>query len=208
MARVSGPMMSVDASGKFGGSMVFAKWKGRNYVRQLVTPGNPKSAKQSGVRAMMGFLANAWAALTAGIKDDYDAIATSRSISAFNAYVSENLARWQLSKPPAQAYPAGEATSGCAITSAPLTGHVGYATAVVTPAANSNIWGVIVYRDTAEITAPGWANAVQVIFRDDVTAFTVTDAPLDAGTYHYRFAAFNTDGVLGTVLADATVVVT
>jgi hypothetical protein len=201
-------MFSLDASGKFGGSVVFAKWKGRNYARQLVVPMNPKSAKQSGVRGMMQFLAQAWAALGAGTKDDYDDLATAKAISAYNAYIGENLARWQLSKAPSQAYPPPEASGACVITSAPLTGHAGYVSAVVTPAANADIWGVIVYRDTAEITTPSWANAVAVIPRDDVTAFTFTDSPLEAGTYHYRFAQFNVDGVLGTVLADADVVVT
>jgi len=200
--------MSVDASGKFGGSMVFAKWKGRNYVRELVTPMNPKAPKQTGVRSMMQFLATVWKAKVAPKWTGYEAEAVARAISEFNAYVSQNLARWQLSKAPSQIYPAAEASGGCVITSAPLTGHAGYATAVVTPATNANIWGVIVYRDTAEITAPSWANAVAVYFRSGVTAHTFTDAPLEAGTYHYRFAQFNTDGVLGTVLADATVVVT
>ena len=38
--------MSMDASGKFGGAIVFSKWKGRNVVRQLVIPSNPNSAGQ------------------------------------------------------------------------------------------------------------------------------------------------------------------
>ena len=46
MAKVSGPLMSMDASGKFGGAIVFSKWKGRNVVRQLVVPANPNSAGQ------------------------------------------------------------------------------------------------------------------------------------------------------------------
>jgi len=200
-------MMSVDASGKFGGSMVFAKWKGRNYVRQLVTPKNPKAAKQTGVRSMLAFLAPLWTGLSAPNKATYDDLAIAKAISAFNAYVGENLARWQINKPPAKAYPAAELTSGCAITTAPLTGHENFVTAVVTPATNANIWGVIVYRDTATITAATWANAVDVIFCAGVTAFTWTDSPLEAGTYHYRFAQFNIDGVLGTVLADASITV-
>ena len=208
MARLSGPMFSLDASGKFGGSTVFAKWKGRNYARQLVIPKNPKAAKQVGCRVMYSFLAKAWKALTAPNKATYYDLAIADQISTFNAYMSKNLARWQLSKPPAQAYPAAEATGGCVITTAPLTGHAGYATAVITPATNANIWGVAVYRDTVAITDPSWANCVGIVFRSGVTAFTFTDSPLEAGTYHYRFAQFNTDGVLGTVLADASVVVT
>ena len=47
MAKVTGPLMSMDASGAFGGALVFGKWKGRPTVRQLVTPSNPKSANQT-----------------------------------------------------------------------------------------------------------------------------------------------------------------
>jgi hypothetical protein len=36
----------MDASGKFGGTLVFSKWKGRNVVRQLVIPANPNSTGQ------------------------------------------------------------------------------------------------------------------------------------------------------------------
>lgn len=47
MAKVTGPLMSMDASGGFGGTLVFGKWKGRPTVRQLVIPANPKSANQT-----------------------------------------------------------------------------------------------------------------------------------------------------------------
>lgn len=40
----------MSASGKFGGAMVFAVNKGRNIVRQLVTPANPKTVAQLAVR--------------------------------------------------------------------------------------------------------------------------------------------------------------
>lgn len=50
MAIVSGPLMSMDASGAFGGTLVFTKWKGRPVVRQLVTPSNPQTADQVAAR--------------------------------------------------------------------------------------------------------------------------------------------------------------
>ena len=50
MAKVSGPLMSMDASGKFGGALVFGKWKGRNVVHQLVTPANPMTTAQEAAR--------------------------------------------------------------------------------------------------------------------------------------------------------------
>lgn len=46
MAKVTGPLMSMDASGKFGGAMVFSKWNGRNTVHKLVTPSNPNTSGQ------------------------------------------------------------------------------------------------------------------------------------------------------------------
>lgn len=57
MAKVSGPLMSMDASGSFAGAIVFGKWKGRNVVRQLVTPSNPQTAAQTAVRNAMRVLA-------------------------------------------------------------------------------------------------------------------------------------------------------
>lgn len=50
MAKVTGPLMSMEASGAFGGALVFGKWKGRPTVRQLVIPSNPKSAGQMTAR--------------------------------------------------------------------------------------------------------------------------------------------------------------
>ncbi len=50
MAKVSGPLFSLEASGSYGGAVVFAKWKGRQYVRQLVTPSNPRSLGQETAR--------------------------------------------------------------------------------------------------------------------------------------------------------------
>lgn len=67
MAKVSGPLMSMDASGKFGGTLVFGKWKGRPTVRQLVRPSNPQSANQQTARNAMRVMAvgQAWANSTA-----------------------------------------------------------------------------------------------------------------------------------------------
>lgn len=50
MAKVQGPLFSMGASGSFGGALVFATWKGINYVRELVIPSNPQSAGQESAR--------------------------------------------------------------------------------------------------------------------------------------------------------------
>jgi len=53
MAKVTGPLMSMDASGGFGGALVFGRWKGRNTVHQLVIPANPNTADQETSRNRM-----------------------------------------------------------------------------------------------------------------------------------------------------------
>lgn len=67
MARVSGPLMSLDARNSFAGALVFTAWKGRNVVRQLVTPSNPQSADQATQRTMVRVagIAQHWAQFTA-----------------------------------------------------------------------------------------------------------------------------------------------
>lgn len=50
MAKATGPLFSLSASGGFGGALVFGQWKGRPTVRQLKTPANPRSTDQENSR--------------------------------------------------------------------------------------------------------------------------------------------------------------
>lgn len=50
MARLTGPLLSLDASGSIFNTVVYSKWKGLNYARLSVTPYNPKSTAQVGIR--------------------------------------------------------------------------------------------------------------------------------------------------------------
>lgn len=99
MAKVTSPLFSAEASGKFAGSMVFSKWRGIATVRELVKPGNPKTAKQTAVREAIRLLTSTWrtsgdigtggAALTvdAGYKALWNTAASGKQYSGFNLYV-------------------------------------------------------------------------------------------------------------------------
>lgn len=54
MAKVTGPLYSISASGKLADAMVYFGWKGVNVVRGWVKPANPKSASQGDQRIIMG----------------------------------------------------------------------------------------------------------------------------------------------------------
>jgi hypothetical protein len=181
---------------------------GRAYARQRVIPNNPQSAAQSGVRAMMKFLSQEWASLGSTPQGTYEAAAEARNISAYNQYISENLARWQMFLAPSKSTPAAEASSGLTVTTLTTPGGQGGTTIEATPSGDTSIWGIAIFRATAEITTPNWSNCVKIIPANGSNAVQWTDSPLEAGTYHYRAAVINDDGVMGTVKADQTAVVT
>jgi len=54
MAKVVAPLGSFSASGKIGKSLVFFSHLGRNVVRGLVTPANPKTVTQGDSRLLLG----------------------------------------------------------------------------------------------------------------------------------------------------------
>lgn len=67
MAKVTGPLFSMSASGKIGDAMVFFGWKGINVVRGFVIPANPQSAAQGDQRIMVGGTGRAVGKIQAGM---------------------------------------------------------------------------------------------------------------------------------------------
>ena len=57
--RLTGPAMSIDASGSFAKTIVFSKWKGLNYGRLHVIPINRNTTGQKTVRSVLGTVAKA-----------------------------------------------------------------------------------------------------------------------------------------------------
>lgn len=50
MAKVTGPLMSLEASGTIGNALTFSRWVGRPYVRRYTIPGNPQTLGQEAQR--------------------------------------------------------------------------------------------------------------------------------------------------------------
>jgi hypothetical protein len=97
MAKVTGPLMSMTASGAFGGTLVFANRLGSNVVRQLVTPANPRSVGQTDARniqrvaAACQAQANAMTAInsTLTLRDKAEIAAITPSGQRWNSYFSQ-----------------------------------------------------------------------------------------------------------------------
>ena len=54
MAKVTGPLFSMSASGKLGDAIVFFGWKGLSVVREWLIPTNKMSAAQGNQRTILG----------------------------------------------------------------------------------------------------------------------------------------------------------
>lgn len=211
MAKLTGPLMSLDASGSVASTLTFAKWKGRPYVRQLVTPSNPRSPGQTANRAMLNFLGKQWALLSAPEQATWQALADIGKYSTFNAFCSENLRRWTQFSPPSKEYPATELGLSLTWADASAVGGVRQATLSIEPtfASGEPIWGGIIYRDTAAIVTPTKDMVVGVLALTDGVTSTFVDTPLEPDTYHYRVSAFDGTGGSGNLIAaDFTAVVT
>lgn len=201
MVKLKAPMMSLDASGKLGNAVVFSKWKGRNYARSLVTPANPQSGPQTGMRAMLKFLSQVWDGLSDANKATYLEEANAKAISTFNAFMSFNLKRWRDFNTPTQAIPPALLSTtpdGCTGVATPDIRSI---TLAITHGTALADWGVAIFRSTTGTFNLAFSNCIAIVEVDGSGDAEYIDSPLAAGQYYYNFVAFNDDGVEG---ADGT----
>jgi hypothetical protein len=196
--------MSMDASGTVAGTVTFAKWKGRNYVRQTVTPANPRSAAQTAVRATFAALVALWKADTANLTAAFDGLAKAKNISAFNAFVGFN--QQQASKGFFIAN--NPAPTGAAPASAPTGANVvvsgKYAVIDWTEPATADVWALAVYRKLG--SAPtGIQNELVGVVMDAATSYQ--DGPLIAGNYFYALASISDEGGRGAIVQAGNVII-
>ena len=93
MALVSGPLMSIDASGKFANVMVASIWKGRNYMRGYVIPATSQVQACIDARAAFALAVSDWQADYPGAQAAWGTAAQDcyPPISGFNYFVSQHV---------------------------------------------------------------------------------------------------------------------
>lgn len=89
MARVTYTPVVSNASGK-AGDTVFSRWKGRAYIRKLITPANPNTAAQQVVRDSLGRLPSLWRSILGWVRTIQDAYAVNYRMSGYNWFVGAN----------------------------------------------------------------------------------------------------------------------
>ena len=95
MAKVSGPLLSLSASGKFANTMVAALWKGIPYMRQYVVPANPKSTAQVAHRALFTASVLIWQTIKTvaamATAWNLEALVAADTLSGFNSFIKNSL---------------------------------------------------------------------------------------------------------------------
>lgn len=206
MAVASGPLMSLGASGKLGGAIVFSSWKGRPVVRQLVTPSNPKSAKQLARRAMMRFLTQYWASISGADQATWDTLAKASNIAPVNAYVAHNQRLWTQFNPPTLSYlhAAGVPATTAVVTA---TGGVGQASLSIALGTLNDNWGVAIFAKLGSAPTGIFTEVIYVATGTATPALAVI-TPLIPGTWHFKARPFTKYGDWGTLGGDSNAVVT
>lgn len=94
MAKVTGPLFSVSASGTIGKAFTFSIWKGIQYVREWFTPANPQTAKQVNIRTALTLMVAYWQTQSEASKDAWGAAASGFQMSGYNYFMKKGLAEY------------------------------------------------------------------------------------------------------------------
>lgn len=89
MAKVTGPLFSMSASGKFADSLVFGNWKGINYVRKYAKPGGEPTSSQKLVQSLFSAAAKKYKTLSAADKEAWKLRAASTPMSGYNLFIKK-----------------------------------------------------------------------------------------------------------------------
>jgi len=97
MAKTTGPLLSLGASGSVGKTLTYSTWKGVSYVRQLVKPTYRNTTEQMAVRDIVSDASIAWkngttvgaTAIDAAYKLAYTEAAQGQALSGFNLFMKD-----------------------------------------------------------------------------------------------------------------------
>jgi len=209
MAGVRGPLFGFDASGSIANTLVWAKWKGRPYVRQLVIPSNPRTIFQRGVRAMFGFCSSYYTNLTTVEKNAWIFEATADQITGMNAWIRDSQTNRVNDRSARNLPTAGPGVAPAAPTFPIAVGGPGRYTVTWTASVDAFRFTYTAYRDPVMGFTPSPANLVAVkAARAGFEVLTFTETGLTPGTWFLRLKTGNEGGTLGTATAEFSVVVT
>lgn len=194
MPKVSGPCLNVSARGTLARILSFVKTARGHVCRKTPRPPDAETPNQLYRRRMFAFLQQNWSDLEPADRATWQTPADVLRISPINAYLRENLLRWDNYFPPAAYLPIAQtgAVGTFAVfrlTTLAILIQVEYRLAAV----NQN-WGVFFFvnQGSAPAYTPDYLYHIQLQNHNLFTTHTFT--PTAPGTYYFRAALFSHNG--------------
>lgn len=91
MPSTTAPLLSFDARGQIGKTMVYSSWKGKPYVRRYVTPANPQSVEQTITRNAFSFIQATFKLAPPLFTAPWEAYIKGKPLTSRNAFTKFNL---------------------------------------------------------------------------------------------------------------------
>jgi hypothetical protein len=91
MAVLTGPLMSLSASGTIAKTLTYGTWKGIQYARTRVIPANPQSSSQTQTRTVFTFLQDYYKFAPTIAREPWIAAVTGIPMTAQNLLISKNI---------------------------------------------------------------------------------------------------------------------
>ena len=91
MARLTGPLMSLSASGTIGKTITYGSWKGIQYARERVIPANPQTTSQTQTRDVFAFLQDFYKFAPSIAREPWIAATSSIPMTPQNMLLSKNV---------------------------------------------------------------------------------------------------------------------
>jgi len=96
MAKVTGPLFSMNASGTIGKALTYGIWKGINWVRGHVIPANPKSDQQVNVRTALTLMVALWQSKDQAAQDKWNVFAEGTGMSGYNKFMERGMKEYPI----------------------------------------------------------------------------------------------------------------
>lgn len=163
MAKVTGALMSLSASGTIAKTLTYGAWKGIPYARTRVIPANPRSTSQTETRTAFAFLQELYKSAPNIAREPWIAAAIGNPMTPINSLIQKNLSALRI------------ATDLSTITLSPGSGGgVPPASIVITPGSHQLSIAV-----TAPGTPNGWTltSAQAAIVKDQDPHDDLEEAP-------------------------------
>ncbi len=202
MAVVKGPLMSMDARKSVGKTITFTHWKGRNTIRKTVKPHNPKSGLQTGMRAGVRFMSQAYKNLSATTKTRWSNLYKTKKITGLNSMLRFNQPRVRQNLGIFSDNTNTPAAAEAAPTSPVATAQPKSVSISWVDSAGANDYGTLIYMSVTTGFTQDVSN-LQVIVPHGVQKFVI--AKLITGTpYFFLLRGTANEGTLGTLTAQIT----